>query len=56
VSTGQIFGTVLALLSSPLASYSWPLVFHLSGVAGLVWCLFALWFGASDPESHRHAD
>ena len=41
-TSGQIFGTVLAMSSAPLADRSWPTVFYLFGLLGFVYalCLF----------------
>lgn len=38
-------------LSGLLAEYSWPLIFYVFGVIGVIWSIFFLWTVHEDPQS-----
>ncbi len=52
MTTGQLIGTVLAYVSSPLLTYSWPMMCYAAGLVGLAWVWLALRLISSHPETH----
>lgn len=53
VYAGAQFGTIISMpLSGLLAEYSWPLIFYVFGVMGVVWSVLFLWTVHEDPQSN----
>lgn len=51
-SGGQALGTILAMLTSPLADLHWPSIFYIFGCMGFVWCLLAMMYLVDTPAEH----
>jgi ACS family sodium-dependent inorganic phosphate cotransporter len=53
--TGSPIGTVIAfpLTTGIVIAWGWPFAFYVYGIAGFVWLLFWMAFGADSPETHR---
>lgn len=55
-SAGQPLGTVAAMLSSPIAARHWPSVFYYFGIAGVIWCVVAVWSLHNRPDTVNGVD
>eukprot|EP00041_Stephanoeca_diplocostata_P012758 m.214623 g.214623 ORF g.214623 m.214623 type:complete len:445 (-) comp19073_c0_seq1:38-1372(-) len=53
-SGGQALGTILAMLTSPLADLHWPSIFYIFGCMGFVWCLLAIAYLVDTPAEHKN--
>lgn len=52
VYAGAQFGTIISMpLSGLLAEHSWPSIFYVFGLMGVVWSLAFLWTVYEDPSS-----
>ncbi|MFK8014284.1 MAG: MFS transporter, partial [Gammaproteobacteria bacterium] len=54
LSSGTIFGTLLALLLAPkiIEIYDWPMVFYSFGALGFIWVIFWYWQVKDLPDQH----
>ena len=54
LSSGTIFGTVLALLLAPkiIAAYDWQMVFYCFGALGFIWVIFWYFLIKDQPDQH----
>ncbi|MFK8030155.1 MAG: MFS transporter [Gammaproteobacteria bacterium] len=54
LSSGAIFGTVLALLLAPkiIAAFNWQMVFYSFGALGFIWAVFWYFLVTDQPDHH----
>jgi MFS family permease len=54
VYAGAQFGTIVSMpISGLLAEYSWPSIFYVFGLVGIVWSLAFLWTVYEDPSTSK---
>lgn len=49
-SLGMIFGNLITGMVINLAG-NWPIAFYMWGILGIIWCVFFLIYGYSEPET-----